>query len=560
MLITGIFVKLASYSMLKVARLSEKKYENDTKHAYDINVSTLNKIIEANMDTEFGRKYNFSSINCVSDFKNSIPLSSYDDYENYILRMAKGEKNILVKEEVKYFGISSGTTGKQKLIPVTKTSRHIASSYMGILPQRILYKNFKTSWSYGRGLAVTDMTTTSDTESGIPICSATSGGMKSIKRIIPLIWTTPVEVMNLGKNVDTMYLHLLFALKERNLMYISGIFISSVLDLFRYMELHWQELITDIRRGTINRRIEMEEASRKRLLANISPDAGRADFLEKEFKKGFKGIAKRIWPKLIYIIAVTGANFSIYDDKVAEYTDNLPIYSSAYAASEAVMGVNMHIDKYIYSLIPRTAFYEFIPKENIYDSNPITKNINELLLGEEYEIAVTNLAGLYRYRLGDVVKVVSYFNNCPEVQFLYRKNQLLNMVSEKTTEEHVLSALTNTFRKLKSSISDYTVLPDNSISPGKYIFFIEPKTLVTAPNIREINSLLDKELCKANLAYERQRKKNRLASAEVQLVSSGTFESLKMKKVQKGVSKSQVKIPRVLKSQEEILFFQEKVL
>ncbi|WP_341478058.1 GH3 auxin-responsive promoter family protein [Clostridium thermarum] len=361
MFTTGIFVKLASYSMIKAAKLSEKRYENDTKHAYDINLSILKKILETNKATEIGRKYNFSSINSISDFKSSIPLSTYKDYEDYILRMSRGEKNILFKEEVSYFSISSGTTGKQKLIPVTKTSRRISSSYMGILPQRILYKNFKESWTYGRGLAVTDMTTTSYTESGIPICSATSGGMKAIKRIIPLIWTTPVEVMNLGKGVDTLYLHLLFALKERNLMYISGIFISSVLDLFRYMELHWKELVSDIRKGTISRRIVMEEPSRKKLLSYMSPDAGRADFLEMEFKKGFKGIAKRIWPKLIYIIAVTGANFSIYDDKVAEYTDNLPIYSSAYAASEAVMGVNMHIDRYIYSLIPRTAFYEFIP-------------------------------------------------------------------------------------------------------------------------------------------------------------------------------------------------------
>ncbi len=55
-----------------------------------------------------------------------------------------------------------------------------------------------------------------------------------------------------------------------------------------------------------------------------------------------------------------------------------------------------------------------------------------------YDVIVTNYAGLYRYRLGDVIKVVDYYNNSPEIEFLYRKNQVINMVSEKTTEEHLI--------------------------------------------------------------------------------------------------------------------------
>lgn len=540
--------------MLQVAKQCEKKFNKYTRDAININQKVLMEVVNKNKYSEFGRTHGFSNIHDVTDFKKRVPLHTYDDYEKYILRMCKGEKNVLVTEDVQYFSMTSGTTGKQKYIPLTKTGRRTASSYMGLFPQRILYKNFKDKWSYGRGLSLTDMTISGYTEGGIRINSATSGGMRSIKNIIPLIWTTPVEVMNMGKNAETLYLHILFALNESSLAYLSATFISSILDFFRYLEIHWRELVDDIRKGSINRRIQMDSGLRKRLLRKLSPDAARADFLDSEFRKGFKGIARRIWPKLLYIASVSGANFSIYDDKVSWYTDNLPIYSSAYAASEAVIGVNTHIDKYRYVIIPNTSFFEFIAVENMDEKEPKTYNINELELGKEYEIVLTNLSGLYRYRLGDVIKVVDFYNNSPEIQFMYRKNQLLNMVSEKTTENHAFHALTCTFRKLGGSFSDYTVLGDNSVSPGRYIFFVEARDSCNPALYKDINSVLDEELRKANIAYGRQRLSRKLGCAELRIVPPGTFDSLKKKIIERGASKNQVKIPRVLNDKKLIEF------
>lgn len=465
--------------------------------------------------------------------------------------MLEGEENILVSEEVKFYGMSSGTTGKQKYIPVTKSSLSAVSEIMGMLVQRILYNNFKSSWSYGKGLSLTDMVVAGYTKTGTPICAGTSGGMRSIKWMIPMIWTTPLEVMNLGKGIDTLYLHLLFALRERNLMYINGIFISSVLDMFRYLERHAQDLAGDIRKGTISRNIGLSESDRKILLKKVSPDAGRADFLEKEFKKGFKGIARRIWPKLIYIASVTGANFSIYDDKVAEYSGNIPVYSSVYSATEAAVGINRHINKQRYVVLPRVAFFEFIPVENADQHQSLTKNLNELQIGSAYEVVATNQGGLYRYRIGDVIKVVDFYNESPEIEFLYRRNQLLNMVSEKTTEEQALNAVSNTFKTLGSSFADYTVIPDNSISPGRYVFYIETKKPLNC-SLNFLSTSMDRELCKANMSYGRHRSKGRLAEAQVKLVKEGTFGLIKKLKTDKGVSRNQFKMPRVVKDKEII--------
>lgn len=41
-------------------------------------------------------------------------------------------------------------------------------------------------------------------------------------------------------------------------------------------------------------------------------------------------------------------------------------------------------------------------------------------VGHVYELVITNASGLYRYRFGDVIKVVGLHNTCPVVEFQYR--------------------------------------------------------------------------------------------------------------------------------------------
>ncbi len=66
----------------------------------------------------------------IDEFREKIPLTTYDDYREYIDRMAfDGEKNLLSSENIVYFSTSSGTTGKMKLLPVVpETMKKIGES------------------------------------------------------------------------------------------------------------------------------------------------------------------------------------------------------------------------------------------------------------------------------------------------------------------------------------------------------------------------------------------------------------------------------------------------
>ena len=70
---------------------------------------------------------------------------------------------------------------------------------------------------------------------------------------------------------------------------------------------------------------------------------------------------------------------------------------------------------------------------------------HEVALNTDYELIVTTLGGLCRYRIGDVVRVVGRHGTAPLVEFRYRRGQLLNLRGEKTSEPQLAAALSATF-------------------------------------------------------------------------------------------------------------------
>ena len=73
--------------------------------------------------TEYGQKYDFSSILTTEQYKERLPIVHYEDISGYVRRMMEGENNILWPEEVEWFAKSSGTTdAKSKFIPVSPSS------------------------------------------------------------------------------------------------------------------------------------------------------------------------------------------------------------------------------------------------------------------------------------------------------------------------------------------------------------------------------------------------------------------------------------------------------
>ena len=83
----------------------------------------LQDLVTHGQYTAFGRKYSFKEIFNIRKFKESVPISEYEDLKPFIDRLFEGEEQVLWNTPVKWFAKSSGTTSdKSKFIPITEES------------------------------------------------------------------------------------------------------------------------------------------------------------------------------------------------------------------------------------------------------------------------------------------------------------------------------------------------------------------------------------------------------------------------------------------------------
>ena len=97
------------------------------------------------------------------------------------------------------------------------------------------------------------------------------------------------------------------------------------------------QLIRDIRLGTIDAALDIPREVRCALEGQLCPDPKRADELTVAAADctATESLARRIWPHLHFILAVSTGTFELYGQQLKErYTGDVPIYSPLYAATE----------------------------------------------------------------------------------------------------------------------------------------------------------------------------------------------------------------------------------
>jgi len=102
-----------------------KEIAQYTDHAGELQQKVLQRLVTMAADTEWGRKYDYSSIHSYEDFRKRLPIQTYDEIKPYVTRLRAGEQNLLWPSEIRWFAKSSGTTNdKSKFLPVSRESLH----------------------------------------------------------------------------------------------------------------------------------------------------------------------------------------------------------------------------------------------------------------------------------------------------------------------------------------------------------------------------------------------------------------------------------------------------
>ena len=562
-----IIRKIVIKTAKKRGRTALRKFDDSTIHASSNNKELLKKLLNDNKETEYGKKYNFASIRNISDYQQQVPLTTYDDYETYIDRMTEhGERNLLTAYPVVFYASTSGTSGSPKKIPVTDKGLSVFQNHSATIQFAVFSEFYKnTKWKDFHNGAVFLLLSLSHEplKDGVEFGSISSAALDEEKlKAMSYFITTPKEVLSHTQNTDLKYLHSRYALAEREISMMAGAYIPALVDIMNYIKENQKDLVSDIRNGIIGKGIRMPDELRKTLEEDLKPDPKRADELETIFSEGFnEKVMRKIWPKLQGISAIWAGNFSMYARKLQQFSGrSIPYYTNTYVSSEGVFGIARHPFDQCYAMIPESCFYEFIPMDgkagSDEENNPQTLLIDEVEEGKEYELVITNQSGFYRYRMGDVIRVVGFYNESPLVVFKYRKKNIVSIAGEKFTEDHLLSAIREFERRTDISIIDYCMYPDREAEPGRYVIIIEPNEKVPAEKLEECKKVLAEELTRASTSYAHYVHGGNMGEPEIIFLQSQTFQlQREMKMYKTGLTENQLKTVRVLTTKEQIGFF-----
>ncbi|KAK3146925.1 hypothetical protein QOZ80_3BG0275130 [Eleusine coracana subsp. coracana] len=545
--------------------------EEMTSNVDAVQERVLAEILSRNAETEYLARCGLAGATDCAAFRAKVPVVTYEDLQPDIQRIANGDRSpILSAHPISEFLTSSGTSaGERKLMPTIKEEldrRQLL--YSLLMPVMNLYVPGLDKGKALYFLFVKSETTTPGGLTARPVLTSyyKSEHFKNRPYDPYHDYTSPTAAILCADAFQSMYAQMLCGLIQRHdVLRVGAVFASGLLRAIRFLQLHWEQLAADIESGTLlNSRIT--DPSVRDAVSGIlrRPDPDLARFVRAECGSGdWAGIVTRVWPNTKYLdVIVTGA-MQQYIPTLEFYSGGLPMACTMYASSECYFGLNLRPmcrpSEVSYTIMPNMGYFEFLPVDDAGDAagQPLV-DLARVEAGREYELVITTYAGLYRYRVGDVLRVTGFHNAAPQFRFVRRKNVLLSIESDKTDEAELQRAVERASALLRphgAAVVEYTSHACTTSIPGHYVIYWE--LLATNNNSgggdgggeavgRETLDACCLEMEEAlNTVYRQSRVADgSIGPLEIRVVRSGTFEELMDYAISRGASINQYKVPR----------------
>ena len=352
----------------------------------------LMRLVRENAKTEYGRKNNFKGIRNMDDFRRCVPLTTYDDYTPYIERLANGERNILTAYLTEHISIWDGFKG----LPQSRWS--VQTSYDYGFCTGFYVAGHHGYLTEGMTLNLVD-DSVERLSSGVTVGNLL--GRLLMKRDFDTkqVYAIPVDVVNSSNETEKPYLEALYALKQRDISLAICDHYDNMVELLRFIEKNWPTLADDIERGT-----------------RTEPDVERAHAIREIMETHHIGtqIVEQLWPGLrcimVHDVDCLNASFELLRTYCGS---NVHFVFTGISSPEGTFSTTLNLDDPQTVLIPDSVFYEFKPKEA--ESYNTLLTLDQLEIGRSYELVVTTLSGLYRYKTLKTLLVVGRHHNTPTV-------------------------------------------------------------------------------------------------------------------------------------------------
>lgn len=531
-----IMLGLNYYDFIRVQRAL---YE----HPKSTQKVVLQEMLSTSENTEIGKKYDFKNIKSVSDFRKKVPISAWEDYEEYANRLTKGESDILFPGKASFFYRTSGTTANYKYIPESeREGRARTAMTKARNAERMVVSSLG---AMHRVFAFFNRSNIDLTEGGIPRGTASGRtpqlqGAKPLKRL-----AYSPQIVEEFEGEELHYMMMRCTLVYDDVTSILGNNAKMMTGLIYFAKEHAEEIIEDIRKGTS--KYPMSDKLKELEKEALKPNPRRADELQ-ELLRQDRFTPKYYWPHLLDVGFWLGGSVGVHVDEIRKLLPEKAKYVDVgYGSSEAKINIPMAEDTPAGPLSICSSFYEFIPEEG---GEPLLAD--ELQDGKNYEIILTTYGGLYRYCLRDMIHVEGFTGKTPNIYFLTKTSDVANLGQEKIPGVLLMEAIQKTVEQSGFSFKTTQVYTD----PDTMSYVICIETDKKPEDIEAFKETMEESL-QTELDQYRSYRSKMLNMCDVAFMKEGWLESL-MKKYAKGnATTAQVKIPVVINSMPDAEWIQE---
>ncbi len=496
MAIIGKFIKKSTAIGFKRNAKKNSEYKNQ--------LSSLCALLELAKITKFGMVHSFHDIlkntDVVSQFQKNVPITNYDEfYDKWLKQTLQGAKNHTWKGKIKYFALSSGTTGSpSKRLPIS--IEMIRSFQKTSINQLTLLHELNLPESFFSASVLTVGGSIELSKKDKHIEGDLSGILKKHTTLLATPFTKPGNRISRIKNWDDKIKAIIEKAPKWNIGIIAGI-------------PSWCILL-------------MEEIVEHYQLTSIHD----------------------IWPNLsIYVHG--GVFMDPYISRLNKLTKSNVILMNTYLASEGYFAYQENPrSNGMKLLLSNGIFYEFIPFNSMYfDENGELLNkhnaytINEVQKDVDYALVISTNAGLWRYLIGDLVRFENITKR--EIRITGRIKQFLSLCGEHLSLDNIYQALLSLSDSFQISVSEFTIYADIENQCHHWFLGIDEEV-----NQIELLRALDKNLSSLNDDYAYVRKYN-LNTPIISIIKTSKFHEFLAYQGKKG---SQYKMPRVLNEQQKV--------
>ncbi len=512
-LATNILRPLAFFSAWGAGRQT-RSFLNAHRRTREVQDALLRKLIASGAQTGFGIDHSFSSIRGYEDFKAAVPVGNYDTLRPYMQRVFEGEVDALFgpAEEILMFSKTSGTTGSPKYIPVTRRFLEVMRRGWNIFGLQTL-RDHPEGWLRPI-LQITSPMQEHLSPTGIP-CGAISGLLAGTQmRVVRRMYVVPPGVSGISDPIARYYTTLRCGIARR-VTIITTANPSSTLKLIETGGKHIERLLRDVADGTVTPPGEIGRDLRASLRFKPNPKLARR--MENGVRTDGKLLPRHFW-NVALLTNWTGGTLKLYLPRLKELFGDVPIRDIGLLASEGRFSLPME-DNTPAGIAEITGnFLEFIPADAPEQENPPTLRIEQLEVGQEYFLVVTNWAGLWRYNMDDRVRVTDRFGTSVLFEFLSRGVHTANITGEKITEYQVVEAMRMAGDD-QSPIERFVMQGCFAQTPY-YELRLEGHD---GTDLDVLGQRVDRMLCELNVEYRSKRESGRLDPIRVKRLPEGSL-------------------------------------